>query len=194
MVTNGMGLYTGETSRSLFERAGEHMAAARGLQRGSHMIKHWFLDHPGVEELPGFKFRIIGKYKDSMTRQIKEAIRVQNRPGNLNSKGEFGGGTIPRLVVEVSDYEKKKAELEERKREEEENDRWMEFLKKREISKTNVRKRVLPDWLDLENVQKPVKRMKLEEVTSFPASPNQNPEPELERSIMTITNRKIFQP
>ena len=87
-----------------------------------------------------------------------------------------------------------KAELEERRREEEENDRWMEFLKKREISNANVRKRVLPDWLDLEFVQKPVKRMKLEEVTSFPASPNQNPEPELERSIMTITNRKIFQP
>ena len=36
--------------------------------------------------------------------------------------------------------------------------------------------------------------MKLEEVTSFPASPNQNPKSELERSIMTITNTKSSSP
>lgn len=46
-----------------------------------------------------------------MTRQIKEALRVQNRPGNLNSKGEFGGQTIPRLVVEQSEYEKRKDDI-----------------------------------------------------------------------------------
>ena len=46
MVTTGVGVYTGETSRSLKERAAEHTGAARGLERGSHMVKHWFLSHP----------------------------------------------------------------------------------------------------------------------------------------------------
>ena len=86
----------------------------------------------------------------------------------------------------VSDYEKKKAEFEERKREEEENDRWMEFFKKREILKTNFRKRTLPDWI--ESVQTPAKRMRLEEVMCSLTSPKENTKPEPERYIITITN------
>ena len=128
MIMSGKGIYTGETSRSLGERAGEHMGAARILDRGSHMVKHWFLDHPGEGTLPAFKFRVIGKYKDCLTRQLKEAIRVQNRPDNLNSKGEFGGQTIPRLVIEKPDWERKKEEIEKAKREEQENRRWEKFI------------------------------------------------------------------
>ena len=128
MVVSGRGLYTGETSRSLGERAGEHMEAARELDRGSHMVKHWFLDHPGEGSLPNFQFRVIGKYKDCLTRQIKEAIRVQNRPNNLNSKGEWGGGTIPRLVVEKAEWERKKEEVEKTKLKEEEDRKWEAFM------------------------------------------------------------------
>ena len=36
MVTTVVGVYTGETSRSLKERAGEHVEAARKLDRGPH--------------------------------------------------------------------------------------------------------------------------------------------------------------
>ena len=36
-----------------------------------------------------------------MTRHIKEVIRVRSRPGNINIKGEFGGGSIPRIVGSV---------------------------------------------------------------------------------------------
>ena len=117
MIVSGKGIYTGETSRSLGERAGEHMVAAKGLDRGSHMVKHWFLDHQEEANLPAFRFRVLGKYKDCLTRQLKEAIRVQNRPDNLNSKGEFGGVTIPRLVVEKPDWERKKEEIQKAKRE-----------------------------------------------------------------------------
>ena len=92
------------------------MEAARELDRGSHMVKHWFLDHPEEGSLPNFQFRVIGKYKDCLTRQIKEAIRVQNRPNNLYSKGEWGGGTIPRLVVEKAEWEMGKEERRSGKR------------------------------------------------------------------------------
>ena len=74
------------------------------------------------------EFRVLGKYKDCLTRQLKEAIRVQNRPDNLNSKGEFGGGTIPRLVVEKSDWESKVDMIERAKREAEEDNKWETFM------------------------------------------------------------------
>ena len=34
VIMTGRGIYTGETSRSLGERAGEHMVAAKGLDKG----------------------------------------------------------------------------------------------------------------------------------------------------------------
>ena len=93
MVTSGVGLYLGETSRSR-SRAGDHIGDASRTEKGSHMVKHWFLDHPGEEEIPPCTIRIIGKYKDCMTRQVKELVMIRNRPNNLNSKGEFEGRTI----------------------------------------------------------------------------------------------------
>ena len=128
MVLSGFGLYTGETSRSVFERVGEHMKNASVLDRESHIVKHWFLSHPEDKEPPGFKFRVVGQYKDCLSRQVKEAVRIQNRPGNLNSKGEFGGGRIPRLTIEKDEFEKKREELEERIRKEKEDFEWEEFL------------------------------------------------------------------
>ena len=113
MIQSGAGTYTGETSRSLFERAGEHYKDAKNLDKDCHIIKHWFLDHPSEVRAPTFHFKIIGKYKDCLTRKLKEAVRLQNRPGTLNSKGEFGGGRIPRMVIEKSEYESKREQIEE---------------------------------------------------------------------------------
>jgi hypothetical protein len=42
----GRGVYVGETSRSIFERAGEHRRDAVAGQEDSHMMKHWKLSHP----------------------------------------------------------------------------------------------------------------------------------------------------
>ena len=96
----------------------EHLEAAKKMDRESHMIKHWFHHHQHHEDQdpPQFSFSIIGSYKDCMSRQVKEAVRIQNRPNSLNSKGEYGGGTITRLTVEKNKFEKKKTELEERRK------------------------------------------------------------------------------
>ena len=99
MLQNGYGAYTGETIRSVYERTKEHLRDAVNLERESHMTKHWFLDHPNEVKRPRFKFRVVGQYRDCLTRQVKEAVRLSNRPGNLNSKGEFGGCYIPRLTI-----------------------------------------------------------------------------------------------
>ena len=102
---------------------------------GPSVTGHWFLDHPGEADPPKFRFRVIGSFKDAMSRQVKEAIRIQNRPGSLNSKGEFGGGGITRLVVEKSLHEQKKEDIGRRRKQDEEDMLWESFLvKKQELA------------------------------------------------------------
>ena len=132
MIRSGKGCYTGESSRSMYERTREHADDARRMERDSHQVKHWFLEHPGEADPPKFRFRVIGSFKDAMSRQVKEAIRIQNRPGSLNSKGEFGGGVITRLVVEKSDFEQKKQEIGRRRKQEDEDLLWENFLMKKQ--------------------------------------------------------------
>ena len=76
MVISGRGSYTGETSRFLFERAREHAKIAAKIDKDCHMVKHWFIDHSEERDLPKFKLNLVGKYKDCLTRQLKEAIRI----------------------------------------------------------------------------------------------------------------------
>ena len=56
------------------------------------MVKHWFTSHSLLENPPPFRFKIVGKYKDCLTRQLKEAVILGGRP---NSKGEFGVTQYP---------------------------------------------------------------------------------------------------
>ena len=66
------GVYVGESSRSIYERAKEHAYDEKAMKIDSHRIKHWMESHHDREEAPPFKFRIVGKFKDCMTRQIME--------------------------------------------------------------------------------------------------------------------------
>ena len=116
-MDKGEGTYTGETSRSVFERVGEHYGDVKSLEKDSHIVKHWFTTHHALDEAPSFKFKILGRYNDCMTRQLKEAVILMNKPNSLNSKGEFGRCEIPRLTIELEVYRKKVNEIEDRKRE-----------------------------------------------------------------------------
>ena len=83
-------------------------------------------------EQPAFRFRIIGKFKDCLSRQIAEAVRLSLRPNSLNSKGEYGRCVIPRLVVEESAFLRQKREKEEYLEATEEKERWEEFVKEKQ--------------------------------------------------------------
>ena len=45
---------------------------------------------------------ITKKFKDALTRQAKEAVRINSRPGHqtLNSKSEFNHHPLNRVIVE----------------------------------------------------------------------------------------------
>ena len=117
---DGKGIYVGESSRSLHERAKEHVADRDNLKEDSHMVKHWVCDHPDLLEPPKFKFRIVRSFQDPLTRQLAEAVRIERSGENiLNSKSEFNRCRIPRLKINLEEWgvwrkEKEKAE-EERK-------------------------------------------------------------------------------
>ena len=127
-MDNGEGTYTGETSRSLYERVKEHYGAMESLRKDSHMVKHWFNTHPTLDKAPPFRFKIIGQYKDCLTRQLKEAVILVKKPNSLNSKGEFGGGSIPRLTIESDRYKMKMKEIEEKEKDDEEERKWKELV------------------------------------------------------------------
>ena len=173
MIQDGEGIYVGETSRSIYERTSEHHEKARSMDEGSFMVKHWFTSHPEEEEQPGFRFRVVGKFKDCLTRQLKEAVRMGHRPGNLNSKGEWGSCNIPRLIIEKEDYAKKKDEIEARKRKEKDEQELQDFINNKKLrdgikkKKKQVEgmKRKLPEWMTVLDTEQgsPAKRKRGDE-------------------------------
>ena len=102
-------LYVGESSRPLRMRAAEHYDSLNSLCRDSFMLSHWMLVHSTTMEPPEFAFKVFSKYKDSLSRQILEAILIEDR-GNLNKKFEFGINHISRLEAGMTQWDKNKLE------------------------------------------------------------------------------------
>ena len=65
-----------------------------------------------------FQFQIIRTYRDCLSRQVSEALKIQNTGDEiLNSKNEYASNCLARIVVDMDKYERKKMD---RKEEEEE--------------------------------------------------------------------------
>ena len=69
-----VGIYLGESSRSLHKRATEHVRDALKFQKKSHICKHWMTSHPDLKNPPPFRFRVLRTFKDCPSRQIGEAV------------------------------------------------------------------------------------------------------------------------
>ena len=113
-------LYVGETSRSLRERAVEHLDGGRNLDEKNFITKHWLQDHQEDTVPPEFTFKVDTIHKDPLSREIDEAIKIQVCKvefNNLNSKSEWNGATLSRLCIEKSSWEKKKEALKESEKE-----------------------------------------------------------------------------
>ena len=72
------------------------------------MFKHKQNEHQNEEMKISMK--IIQKFKDPLTREANEAVRINNRSKKkyelLNSKNEFHHPPIARIVVEKRNFEK----------------------------------------------------------------------------------------
>ena len=104
-------IYVGETSRSLRERAGEHVAGAKRLDEGNFISKHWQDKHHQDVDPPTFVFRVNKIHRDPLSREIHEATLIQEVKEDkfiLNSKSEWNKTSLSRLTLEKSDWEKRK--------------------------------------------------------------------------------------
>ena len=102
-------VYEGETSRSARIRGGEHWNAFKQKKANSVIFKHKEIAHKN-EEMK-IKMKITKKFKDPLTRQANEAVRINNRKKTelLNSRNEFNHPAIPRIMVEkTTNFKKKK--------------------------------------------------------------------------------------
>ena len=94
-------VYEGETSRSIRLRSMEHINSYKNKHSSSVLYKHKALDH--INEDVEFGLEITGVFKDALTRQANESIRIYNRQGPeiLNSKSEFHHPPTARVMVEA---------------------------------------------------------------------------------------------
>ena len=93
-------VYEGETGRSARLRGAEHLKQLQQGSEDSALYKHRMAEHPN--QTVKFKMEITGQFKDALTRQANEAIRISSRPGHqiLNSKSEFNRPPIAKVLVE----------------------------------------------------------------------------------------------
>jgi hypothetical protein len=117
--------YIGETSRSTFERAREHLADMDQLKPGSNLLKHLIEIHETEEkEIVKFGIRVVKFTKSSFERQIMESVVIQQERAKhnlLNSRAEYNRCAIPRITTKIGDtnYKRYEKEIEQEKEKEE---------------------------------------------------------------------------
>ena len=106
-------LYIGETSRSLRERADEHVSGAVRMDENNFISKHWQMKHTKEETPPDFIFKVHNVHRDPLSREVNEAVMIQKVSNDhslsiLNSKSEWNTTPLSRLCIDKPEWEKKR--------------------------------------------------------------------------------------
>ena len=57
------------------------------MKGDSHLVKHWVVQHLDEETIPEFRFKLIASYRDALSRQVAESVRIDQRgEGVLHSR------------------------------------------------------------------------------------------------------------
>ena len=102
-----VGVYIGESGRTLAERSSEHVAAAKSIEEESFIVKHWIQAHPDLDEPPRFKFQVKKLHSDPLSRMVSESVLIES-VGNLNSKSEWRNNKVVRLKVDNPEWIERK--------------------------------------------------------------------------------------
>ena len=79
--------YNGETARNFYTRNLEHTDKFVKKKPDSFMYQHQLEAHGGSE--PDFNVKILKSFKDPMSRQIYEGVKIRRSNSTLNSKLEY---------------------------------------------------------------------------------------------------------
>ena len=66
-----------------------------------HMMEHEHAAHRGEDGSPAFRFKVVKGCRTALERQVREAVRIQQRRSVLNQRGEFNQCKITRMDVDV---------------------------------------------------------------------------------------------
>ena len=109
-------MYHGETSRTLHTRAGQHRDdylsnfTSKRTSKSSWMWDHLVEEHggvPGPDHHEDFTFRLLGSFRDCLSRQVDEAVRlemVQLLGRVLGDRGEGVGGRTVKVLNGRGEY------------------------------------------------------------------------------------------
>ena len=75
---NTIKVYEGETSRSAMLRGAEHLKQLENQTENSVLFKHEMTAHQ--HEQVKFRMEITDTFKNALTRQANEAVRISTRP------------------------------------------------------------------------------------------------------------------
>ena len=102
--------YIGESSRSSYERGGEHVKDLKFRRPKSHMLRHCVDKHPNMDpDKVDFRMRVLTSHKSAFERQLREAVLIDHfaGPNLLNSKMEYNRCSIPKMILRVGNEEMK---------------------------------------------------------------------------------------
>ena len=93
-------VYEGESGRSGRIRSEEHLSAFRRKHTSSVLYQHVCESHEG-EESPRFKFQVRERFRDALTRQVEEGVRIENSEDDhlLNTKSEWVPPALGRVRI-----------------------------------------------------------------------------------------------
>ena len=106
--------YIGESSRPFRYRVREHYNKLDNLREDSFMLNHWMLCHGDSMIPPEFDFKIISCHRDSFSRQLSEALLIEEE-GILNKRAEYGVNHLYRLQSNMPEWELNKLKEREAK-------------------------------------------------------------------------------
>ena len=96
--------------------AGEHWSDAGKMSDDSHMAKHRLDQHPEGDVMPKFTFKVVASFRDALTSQVSEAVRIDMRGQRvLNRKSQYSRCQLPRLYIDVEEWRRRKLEDEKEK-------------------------------------------------------------------------------
>ena len=157
------GVYVGESSRSLYERTKEHMDDAKKDAPESHIRKHWIECHPEMVEMPVFKFKIVKSFRDSLSRQVAEGVRIDLRVGVMNSKTVYSRNRLPRQEVEKPEWERSEEERRRKMKEWREKEIWEKTQEKMKEVAGDALRDETEEMMREQWRQQPARRMREED-------------------------------
>ena len=98
--------YIGETGKNAYTRGKQHFSGLKNKSEENAFYKHWRNHHekPGESDssrLENFEVRVEKSFREPMSRQINEMVRILNFQGTLlNSKSEWNAPPLVRIIAE----------------------------------------------------------------------------------------------